>query len=146
VAPPARVCDARAYGAKGDGQAKDTVAIQAAIDACASTGGTVTIHDGTFLSGMITLRSNITLDIGPSATLLGSQNVGDYPDTDPPFENTQLANCKKALVYAEGVANVRITGGGTIHGNARGVPDWDGNKIKEALRPMAIFTAMSKNV
>src|SRR5262249_8386644 len=89
---------------------------------------------------------NITLDIGPGATLLGSQDVGDYPDAHPPFANTQLSNCKKALVYAEGATNVRITGGGTINGNARGIPAWNGNTIKEGLRPMAIFTTMSKNV
>ena len=34
-----KVCDARTYGAKADGAAKDTKAIQAAIDDCASAGG-----------------------------------------------------------------------------------------------------------
>jgi polygalacturonase len=143
---PERVCDVKEHGATGDGKTKDTKAIQAAIDACATTGGKVSLHDGTFLSAMLTLKSNITLDIAPTATLLGSQNVAEYPDTNPPFTNTQLGNCRRALVYAEGAKNVRIQGGGTINGNARGVGDWNGNKIKEALRPMAIFLTASENV
>jgi polygalacturonase len=143
---PARVCDPKSYGAKGDGLAKDTRAIQDAIDDCATTGGTVSLHDGTFLSGMVRLKSRVTLDIAPTATLLGSRSIADYPDVSPPFANTQLGNCKKALIYVESADQVSIRGGGTIHGNARGVPDWNGNKIKESLRPMAIFTAASKNV
>ncbi len=144
--PPARICDVRDFGAVGDGQTMDTLAIQAAIDACATTGGTVSLHDGSFLSGTITLASDLTLDISPGTTLLGSQRIADYPDVDPPIQNTQLGNCRKALVYVEGADNVRIEGGGTIDGNARGVPDWNGNRIKESLRPMAIFATISTRV
>lgn len=145
-AAPARVCDVREHGAVGDGIAKDTAAIQAAIDACASGGGTVVLRDGVYLSGMIRLASDITLDIAPTAVLRGSQNAADYPDVDPPFENTQLGNCKKALVYAESAERVRITGGGTIDGNARGVADWQGLRIPEARRPMAIFVTDARDV
>lgn len=143
---PARLCDARSYGARGDGRTKDTAALQAAINDCATTGGTVVLRDGTFLSGTIRLKSNLTLRITPTATLLGSQSAADYPDTNPPLQNSQLSNCKKALIYAEGVDQVWIEGGGTINGNARGVGSWNGNQIKEALRPMAIFTAGATHV
>jgi polygalacturonase len=144
--PAARVCDVRDFGAVGDGLAKDTAAIQAAIDACAPTGGVVSLHDGIFLSGTIRLATDITLDIAPTAVLRGSQNAADYPDVTPPFQNTQLGNCKKALVYAERTDRVRITGGGTIDGNARGVADWNGLRIPEAQRPMAIFVTASRDV
>ena len=130
----------------GDGVHADTAAIQAAIDDCATTGGIVLLHDGVFRSGTLTLRSNLTFRIAPSATLRGSQAIADYPDQHPPVENTQLGNCRKALLYAEGATHLRIDGGGKIDGNARGVPDWNGNKIKEALRPMAIFTTLSTDV
>ena len=72
-----RVCDVKQYGAKGDGVTKDTAAIQAAIDDCATTGGEVLLEGGVFLSGMIVLASHITLDVDASATLLGSQDVAD---------------------------------------------------------------------
>jgi hypothetical protein len=138
------VCDVKAYGAVGNGLAKDTQAIQSAIDHC--TGGVVSLENGTFLSGTIVLRSHVTLDVGASATLLGSQDIADYPDQNPSLQNTQLANCKKALVYAESVDDIHIEGTGTIDGNAAGVPKWNGDQIKEAMRPMAIFTVLSTNV
>jgi hypothetical protein len=141
-----RVCDATQYGAKGDGITKDTAAIQAAIDDCATTGGEVLLEHGVFLSGMIVLRSHVTLDVDSSATLLGSQDVADYPDRNPPVTNTQLANCKKALVYAESADDVHIRGTGTIDGNASGVAAWNGDTIKEGMRPMVVFTVLSSNV
>jgi len=59
---------------------KDTVAIQAAIDACARQGGgTVILLPGTYLSAPILLKSNITLHLDKGAILLGSSNHEDYP-------------------------------------------------------------------
>ncbi len=50
----AGVYDVRDFGAKGDGLAKDTAAIQAAIDkATAAGGGTVELPAGTCVSGTI---------------------------------------------------------------------------------------------
>src|ERR1700683_4931662 len=78
---PSPLCNPRAYGAKGDGTAKDTAAIQAAIDACAAKGGgTVRLTAGTYLSAPIVLKSNITLQLDKGATLLGSPDHADYPD------------------------------------------------------------------
>jgi polygalacturonase len=145
AAPP--VCDVRKYGAKGDGTTKDTKAIQSAIDACADKGGTVKLSGGTFSSGMIQLKSNMTLFIDPTATLRGTQDDADYPTTNPPTTNTQLLNCRKALVYAESAHDVHITGGGTIDGNGNKASWLGGSKASpEATRPMAIYTALSKNV
>lgn len=144
---PAPTCDARAFGAKGDGQTKDTSAIQAAIDACAGKGGVVVLRGGTFLSGMIVLKSAVTLSIEKDAVLKGTQDDADYPSTSPPTSNTQLSNCRKALVYAESAHDVAIRGGGTIDGNGD-VAKWIGpsHVHPEATRPMAIYTALSQNV
>ena len=108
-----KVCDARTYGAKADGTTKDTKAIQAAIDDCAGTGGgTVKLSGGTFLSGPIVLKSNITLDIAKDATLFGSPDHADYP------AKTELrAPGTQSLVSATNAEKIAITGGGTIDGN-----------------------------
>jgi hypothetical protein len=142
----ALICNPFQFGAKGDGVTKDTRPLQRAIDTCAAAGGgTVVLERGTFLSGMIVLHSNITLHIEAGATLLGSRDDDDYPTTHPPTINTELANCKRALVYAEGANNVRIEGDGTIDGHAD-IPKWRGMALPEGERPMAIFTALSTNV
>ena len=141
-----RTCDAHAFGAAGDGLAKDTAALQRAVEACATgDGGTVVLARGTFLSGMLVLHSHVTLRIEAGATLLGSRDDADYPMLNPPTRNTELANCKRALVYAEGATAVRIEGGGTIDGNAD-IDKWRGMALPEGQRPMAIFTALSTDV
>ena len=141
-----RTCDAHAFGAIGDGQAKDTAALQRAVDACSTgEGGTVLLARGTFLSGTLVLHSHVTLRIEAGATLLGSRDDADYPTQSPPIRNTELANCQRALVYAEGATAVRIEGSGTIDGNAD-IDKWRGMARPEGQRPMAIFTALSSNV
>ena len=147
AAAPPPVCDPVSFGAKHDGKTKDTAALQAAIDACAGKGGTVHLHDGTYLSGMLRLKSDLVLHIDASAQILGTQDDADYPRQEPPLDNTQLINCRKALLYAEGVSNLRVEGAGTINGNGN-APQWIGPKTvhPEATRPMAFFAVKSKNV
>ncbi len=71
--------DVRDFGAKGDGNAKDTAAIQAAIDkASSSGGGTVVIPPGKYVSGTLHLRSNLTLQIEQGATLIFSPDDEDF--------------------------------------------------------------------
>jgi hypothetical protein len=141
--PTGMMCDAKTFGAKGDGTTLDTAAIQAAIDACAPTGGTVLLSGGTFLSGTIQLKSNITLWIDKGATLKGSRYLNDYPMLSPPTDNKQLSNCQRALIYTVSADNVAIEGGGTIDGQNAA---YDHHDAKEFMRPMAIFTVVSTNV
>ena len=142
----ARTCDVFAFGAVGDGQAKDTAALQRAIEACSEgEGGTVVLARGSFLSGTIVLHSHVTLRIEAGATLLGSRDDADYPTLKPLTVNTQLDDCRHALIYAVGATAVRIEGGGTIDGNAD-IDKWRGMARREGERPMAIFTALSTNV
>ena len=80
------VYDVRAYGALGDGKTLDTKAIQAAIDACHKAGGgKAYLRGGTFLSGSLFLKSNVTLYLEAGAMLLGSPNVDDYVVHKPAF-------------------------------------------------------------
>lgn len=105
-------CDARKFGAKPDGATMNTKAIQAAIDSCAKQGGgTVLLEGGSFLSGPVELKSNITLSIAKGTTLQGSSNHADYPD------KTEFRNPgKQALVSATNAHNLAIVGEGTIDG------------------------------
>ena len=61
----ARIFDVRDFGACGDGVAKDTAAIQKAIDAAAERGGTVRLGAGTYLSGSLYLKSNVEFFLDP---------------------------------------------------------------------------------
>jgi polygalacturonase len=108
-----KVCDAKKYGAKGDGTTKDTTAIQAAIDDCnKAKGGTVTLSGGTFLSGPVVLKDNVTLDIAAGTTLLGSPDHDDYPQLE-----VFRAPGRESLITSDHARNIAITGGGTIDGN-----------------------------
>ena len=55
--------DVRRFGAKGDGQTLDTVAVQAAIDSCRSAGGGLVVFQPglTFLIGTIYLKDHVYL-------------------------------------------------------------------------------------
>jgi polygalacturonase len=145
----AKVCDVREYGAKGDGATKDTAAIQKAIDACAAVkaGGTVKLSGGTFVSGPIVLKSNITLDVEKGATLLGSPDREDFPKATFARHDTV-----QALVSAPNAEHVTITGGGTIDGNGhiwweyvRGVKD-SGVLGNDHPRPMGVVFDHTKHV
>ena len=108
-----RSCDPAQFGARADGKTKDTKAIQAAIDDCAAKGGgTVTLTKGTYVSAPITLKSNVTLDVAAGATLLGSPDHDDYPQT-----TVFQAPGRQALITAVNAHDVAITGKGTIDGN-----------------------------
>jgi polygalacturonase len=110
--PSSPTCLPQAYGAKADGVRKDTIAIQAAIDACAARhGGTVRLTAGTYLSAPIVLKSHVTLQIDRDATLLGSSDRQDYPPKQE-FHAPGL----QSLVSASFASNVSIIGEGVIDG------------------------------
>lgn len=68
------------FGASGDALTLNTVAIQAAIDACADAGGgTVTFEPGVYLTGSLFIEDdNIEFRIPKGTTLLGSRSIDDY--------------------------------------------------------------------
>jgi polygalacturonase len=71
--------DITSYGAKGDKVTDNTEAIAAAITACSETGGgTVYIPSGTYLTGRIELKSNITLYIEAGALVLFQNDFEAY--------------------------------------------------------------------
>lgn len=104
--------DVRHYGAQGNGTTLDTVSFEKALDAASSAGGgTVFVPAGTYLTGTIRLRDNITLWLDGGATLLGTKDLAQYQSSNGADE------WYKALILAEGVHNVAIMGHGTVDGN-----------------------------
>ena len=73
------VFDVKAFGAKGDGKTPDREAINKAIDAAAAAGGgTVDFPAGTYVTGSIRLRSNLTLHLEHGAIIQASADPAAY--------------------------------------------------------------------
>ncbi len=109
--------DVRGFGAAGDGVAKDTEAIQRAVDeANAAGGGRVYFPPGEYLSGTIILKSGVTLYLESGATLLGSTDTLDYPSIRPAFRSFTDGYVSQSLIYAENQSGIGIAGRGTIDG------------------------------
>lgn len=130
TAPPMKVFDITEYGAVGDGNTLNTAAIQKAIDEC-TEGGKVLIPSGTFLSGALFLKSNMTLQI--DGTLLGSDNAADYPLESMRFPYYLSGKNYKGLInaYTEkygSITNVKICGSGNVCGGT-----WAGGNVVDTV-------------
>ncbi len=107
-----------AFGAKGDGNTKNTEAFKKAIEAChANGGGRVVVPAGRFLTGPIYIKSNVNLHLSENATIVFSRDSKDYPLVLTRWEGMDCMNFSPQL-YAYGESNIAITGTGTLDGNA----------------------------
>src|SRR5882757_54442 len=105
------------HGAIGDGKTLNTKAIQAAIDDCAkSGGGTLVVPNGVFVTGSIFLKQGVNLCVEKGGVLKGSQDTNDYPWIDTRIAGLEM-RWPAALVNADGVTNLQLTGEGTIDGS-----------------------------
>jgi len=131
-------------GARADGVTKDTVAIQKAIDTCASKGGgTVVLQGGTFLSGPLDLRSHVDLSVAKGTLLKASEEVDDFPVR----EDARWR--RMALIHADQAEDIAITGEGTIDGSGQGWWTRHLNRPKgspEPPRPMIVDITRSKKI
>jgi len=112
--------DVRAYGAKGDGQADDTAAIQTTIDSCRDAHAErVLFPPGRYLSGTIHLRTGITLQLEAGARLIGTTNLARYAQPTPPdfMPEAKWGKWHRGLIVGENVEDAAIIGPGTIDGN-----------------------------
>jgi polygalacturonase len=99
----------RDFGAQGDGKTNDTAAVQAAIDQCAKTGGSVVFPPGEFRTGMIRLKSHVTIELRNQAVWRAIPDVSLYPKV--------VEGLPPAFLFAEDEEDLHITGQGKIHGS-----------------------------
>ena len=112
--------DIREYGARPGGGAVNTVAIQKAVDAChAAGGGRVLCGPGTWLTGTLTLKSNVELHLSAGCVLKGSPDLKDYEAFSAPGFRPEHApeNCTESLIRAVDAENIAVTGPGEINGS-----------------------------
>lgn len=110
------VFDVKDFGAIGDGIFMNTVPIQEAIDKCSQQGGgTVFLGSGTFLSGSIYLKDNVTLHLDASAVLLGSKKADDYQTIGNFVDGLGHAK-NRFFIGASEARNINIEGRGVING------------------------------
>jgi len=112
LALPAAVFDVRTYGD-----------INKAIEAAsAAGGGTVYFAPGTYVTGSIRLRSNVTLQFERGAILEASADPKAYdapePNPSDKFQDFGHSHWHNSLIWGENLNNVAIIGGGLISGAA----------------------------
>ena len=123
-APFVGAFDVKKFGAKGDGKALDSPAINKAIDAAAAAGGgTVLFTAGTYRSFSIRLKSNVGLYLDHGATILAADprdGDGKYDLPEPnqwdQYQDFGHSHWHNSLIWGENLENISILGPGRIWG------------------------------
>jgi len=111
-------------GADPSGKIKCTDLINHLIDSLAMKGGgTLYFPAGTFLTGPVIMKSNITLYIDAGSTIKFSDDFDDYlPMVQSRWEDVRVKNFK-SQIYAYKCRNIAIRGDGHLEG--QGQKWWD---------------------
>lgn len=146
------------YGAVGDGKTLNTQALQKAIDAAAKKGGVVTLAPGQYLTGSLFLKKGVELHLDKGVTLLGSQELKDYPERMTRVAGIEMV-WPAALLNIIDQDNVAITGEGTVDGQGKVFwdsywamrKDYDKKGLRwivdyDAKRPRLLVMANSSNI
>ncbi len=97
------------FGVKKDAEVNVAGSIQYAIDYIHQNGGGRLIFEtGSYITGTVYLKSNVTLHLESGATILGSTNPFDY------VKDTKIG--WMSMIFAVNQENIGITGKGTING------------------------------
>jgi polygalacturonase len=118
--------DVTAYGAKGDGQAIDSPAINKAVDAAAAAGGgTVIFPAGTYLCYSIHLKSHVSLFLADGSKIVAADTPAgggaafDLAEPNVPWDKYQdygHSHWHNSLMWGENLNDVSIYGPGLIWG------------------------------
>lgn len=122
------VLNVRHFGAKGDGRAIDSPAINRAIEAAAKRGGGIVYFPaGTYASYTVRLESHVTLYLDQSAVLLAAPvpegaSAGGYDEPEPldpaygGFQDFGHSHWRNSLIWGDGLTDIAIVGDGLIWG------------------------------
>ncbi|MDD4355226.1 MAG: glycoside hydrolase family 28 protein [Candidatus Izemoplasmatales bacterium] len=151
--------DVRRLGACGDGIHDDTIALQSIILSCPKH-GRIFFPKGTYLSGPLFLKSNITIELDKDAILLGDPEGSHYPILPARAgvdaqENDELSSWEgvpnptyASLITGIQVENVHIIGEGVIDANAQHGDWWIRYKEKKAgaYRAKGLFLSRCSDI
>lgn len=123
----ATVCNVFGYGAVGDGHTDDTKAVQAAITACAASGGVAYLpSNGTFMSWGLTVPKTSNFGLRVEGTLRFFNDTAKWP--------TAAQSC---LTFDKGSTYLAIFGHGMVDG--QGAAWWPCAKAG-CFRPGLVYT------
>ena len=116
------------FGAKGDGVANDTPAIDDAIAKCsADGGGTVFFPAGKYSAASIHIKSNVRLLLDNDAEIFGAPfGAFDAPEPNPydKYQDFGHSHFHDSLMWGENITNFaivggRVDGGSIVHGTPK---------------------------
>jgi len=136
------------FGAKPNDKKADTKAIQYAIDECAkSGGGSIIFPAGTWLSGTVYLKSNISIYLSNGAIWQGVDDNDAYPFIEAKIMSREDEEPRRALVYGYNLENIKIHGEGTFYpGGDYDIFEATPEDKKYYERPFGIYLIKSKNI
>lgn len=140
------------YGIRDDGKIY-TAELQKLIERVYTEGGgVIVIPEGVYRTGALFFKQGVNLYIEEDGTLLGSDDIADYPIVNTRIEGE---NCKyfSALINVDGVDGFKLGGRGTIDGNGwkswRNFwirREWNPNCTnKDEQRPRLLYLSNCKN-
>lgn len=123
-------------GAVGDGVTKCTNAINSTIKKCSEAGGgTVLIPAGLWLTGPITMQSNVNLHLAAGAMVYFSADEADYELVKSGSNKYR----RPSLINGSNLKNIAITGKGIFNGNGS---EW--RYVKKEKLPEKKWKQMTK--
>lgn len=118
-----------------------------------NNGGLLVVSDGIYKTGAIFLKSGVSLYIAKDATIIGSDDIVDYPVLETRIEG-ETCMYYPALINADNVEGISIFGEGIIDGN--GMRSWKAFwqrrkwnpkcKNKDEQRPRLVYISNSNNI
>lgn len=94
---------------------------------------------GTFLTGAITLLSNVNLFLMEGSTILFTHDTTKYPNVRSRTEGMELINYSP-FIYAYDAENIGLTGYGVLDGNADCENWWPWNGVNSNLQALCNIT------